>query len=197
MMENQNNALIVLILLIVIGGQGISYIALDGILKTILADRPTQIIVTLSGNEVTQIPEIVTETGQIDDGKDKVVDFMAAYKMDVNEPSTATTQTYTQEGILNPIAGVNYFNGHKETYYNLPMDGVLYLTQARGIPGEYFVRDDGVKMYRTADGEFVICAARQDLWGQIIETSLGQGIVLDTGGFAFYNPDQVDIAVTW
>ena len=33
--------------------------------------------------------------------------------------------------------------------------------------------------------------------GTILETSLGTGIVCDTGGFASSNPTQLDIAVSW
>ena len=193
MMENRNGVLMVFILCVVIAGQGISYIALDSILKTVLQDRPTQIIVTVSGNDA-QAVEIPSETGKLDAVKDKPYEVPFG---DVVVEYGAIKDDFAVSGVLTPAGGVNYFQGHKETYYNLPMDGVIYLAQARGISGEYFVREDGVKMYRTADGEFVICAARQDLFSQIIPTSLGDGIVLDTGSFALYNPDQVDIAVTW
>ena len=33
--------------------------------------------------------------------------------------------------------------------------------------------------------------------GTTIETSLGTGIVCDTGGFARSNPTQLDIATSW
>ena len=33
--------------------------------------------------------------------------------------------------------------------------------------------------------------------GSIVETSLGLGIVCDTGGFASGNATQLDIAVSW
>ena len=33
--------------------------------------------------------------------------------------------------------------------------------------------------------------------GTIIESSLGEAIVCDTGGFVKNNPTQIDIAVTW
>ena len=83
----------------------------------------------------------------------------------------------------------------KETYYNLNMNGVVSNAQAQGIQGEYWVREDGVKMY----GDYVIVAANLDTHprGSTVETSLGTGIVLDTGGFAASDPNQVDIAVDW
>lgn len=48
-------------------------------------------------------------------------------------------------------------------------------------------------------GDYVIVAANLDVHprGSTVETSLGTGIVLDTGGFAAENPTQVDIATDW
>lgn len=57
----------------------------------------------------------------------------------------------------------------------------------------YWVRDDGAKML----GNYIMVAANLNLRprGTLIETSLGTGIVCDTGGFAVSNPTQLDIAV--
>ena len=48
-------------------------------------------------------------------------------------------------------------------------------------------------------GEYVMCAANLDVRpkGSIIDTTLGKGIVCDTGGFAKANQTQIDIAVDW
>ena len=83
----------------------------------------------------------------------------------------------------------------KETYYNLNMTGVVNIMRSMGNTDEYWVRDDGVKML----GDYVMVAANLNLRprGSLIETSLGMGIVCDTGGFASRNPTQLDIAVTW
>ena len=83
----------------------------------------------------------------------------------------------------------------KETYYNLNMAGVVNIMRRMGNNDEYWVRDDGVKML----GDYVMVAANLNLRprGSLIETSLGMGIVCDTGGFAARNPTQLDIAVTW
>ena len=83
----------------------------------------------------------------------------------------------------------------KETYYNLPMQGVIRLMKELGYENEYWVRDDGVKMY----GKYIMCAASLNLRpkGTIIETSLGTAMVCDTGSFAEDNPQQIDIAVAW
>lgn len=103
--------------------------------------------------------------------------------------SSANTDGLTQS------AGVNYYGDQKETYYNLNMSRVVSRAQDSGIQGDYWVRDDGVKMY----GDYVIIAANQDVhpYGSTVDTSLGEGIVLDTGGFAAGNPTQVDIATDW
>lgn len=90
-------------------------------------------------------------------------------------------------GVLTPSGGVNYYNGATETYYNLDMSGVIANAQNMGIQGEYWVREDGVKMY----GDYVIVASQHDK-GTIIDTSLGTGIVLD------YCPaGTVDVATSW
>ena len=103
--------------------------------------------------------------------------------------SSANTDGLTQS------SGVNYYGDQKETYYNLNMSRVVSRAQDSGIQGDYWVRDDGVKMY----GDYVIIAANQDVhpYGSTVDTSLGEGIVLDTGGFAAGNPTQVDIATDW
>lgn len=96
---------------------------------------------------------------------------------------------------LSPSSGSITGPSGKETYYNLPMDGVIKILKGAGIPGDYWVRSDGVKMY----GSYVLVAADQSLHplGSIVETSLGQGIVGDTGTFIYKNHTQIDIAVTW
>ena len=98
-------------------------------------------------------------------------------------------------GCLTPSGGVHNGPSGLETYYNLPMDGVIEQARNFGIEGEYWVRDDGVKMY----GDYVILACNRDVhpMGTLVETSLGTGISLDTGGFAEGNPTQCDIAVSW
>ena len=98
-------------------------------------------------------------------------------------------------GCLTPSGGVHNGPSGLETYYNLPMDGVIEQARNFGIKGEYWVRDDGVKMY----GDYVILACNRDVhpMGSLVETSLGTGISLDTGAFAASNPYQVDVAVGW
>lgn len=104
------------------------------------------------------------------------------------QQQAAQQQNYSGSGSrLTRSSGVNYYNGNKETYYNLDMSGVISNAQSMGIQGNYWIRDDGVKMY----GDYVIVAAQMDK-GTIISTSLGTGIVLD------YCPaGTIDIATNW
>lgn len=99
-------------------------------------------------------------------------------------------------GTLTADGGVNYHGGRKETYYNLPMEKVAENARKNGIYGAYWLREDGAKMW----GHYVIVAAPLDVYpyGSIIEaTSMGDGIVLDTGAFAAVNKQQIDIATGW
>lgn len=100
-----------------------------------------------------------------------------------------------QGEVLNKRNGVVQGPSGKETYYNLPMGGVIRIMRKLGYDYEYWVRDDGVKMF----GPYVMCAANLELRpkGTIVETSLGTAIVCDTGSFAKKNRTQLDIAVAW
>lgn len=100
--------------------------------------------------------------------------------------------------VLTPAAGrINGPSG-SETYYNLPMEGVIRNMRNLGfdeVNYPYSVRADGVKTL----GGYVMVAANLAIRpkGTIVATSLGAGIVCDTGGFALTNPTQLDIAVAW
>lgn len=113
------------------------------------------------------------------------------------EKSTKKTKTeYSWAGsVLTAKSGVNYGPTGKETYYNLPMDGVVKIMHSKGFEGKYWVREDGVKMF----GDYIMVAANLERFprGTIVKTSLGLAIVSDTGSFAESNPTQLDIAVTW
>ena len=117
----------------------------------------------------------------------------------LTEENAVTSEIDTPQpqsaGVLTPAGGVNWFGDQKETYYNLPMEKVIEQAQNNGIYGEYWVREDGVKMY----GDYIMLACNRDVhpMGSLVETSLGTGISLDTGAFADINPTQVDIAVGW
>lgn len=125
-------------------------------------------------NEKDEETEIID--GVVDDAEDEHVNQLPYSSYDP-----------TINGTLTKLGGVNYFNGRKETWYNLDMSQVISNAQSMGIQGEYWIREDGVKMY----GDYVIVAAQMDK-GTIIETSLGTGIVID-----WCPAGTIDIAVAW
>ena len=116
-----------------------------------------------------------------------------------NDTETSATYCYTTDGShLNSQNGV--FDGPSglETYYNLPMDGVVSIMRNIGFDETnypYWVRDDGCKML----GDYIMVAADLSIRprGSTVPTSLGTGLVCDTGGFIYNNPYQLDIAVVW
>lgn len=124
----------------------------------------------------------------------------------VQETTATTTTAYTDSSayigewsgaVLTPSAGTIMGPSGKETYYNLNMSGVVAIMQSMGINLEYWVRADGVKMY----GDYIMIAADLSIPGRsrgsIVQTSLGAGMVCDTGSFIYTNPYQIDIAVDW
>lgn len=90
--------------------------------------------------------------------------------------------------------GIFYGPSGKETYYNLPMEGVIKIMKDAGYYMDYAVREDGVKTY----GGYVMVAADLDKYprGTLLETSLGKGLVCDTGDFVGSDV-VIDIAVDW
>lgn len=111
---------------------------------------------------------------------------------------TTTTKKSWSGDVLSKSKGVVYGPSGKETYYNLNMNTVIKAMRNMGYTETdypYWVREDGVKML----GKYVMVAANYEIRpkGTIIESSLGEAIVCDTGGFVKNNPTQIDIAVTW
>lgn len=102
---------------------------------------------------------------------------------------------------LTKRGGVFYGPSGKESYYNLPINGVLRNMAAAGYELTYFVRSDGVKMVRDKDGNnYVMAAADLSVRpkGTVVQTSLGKALVVDTGSFVNNgDPYALDIAVAW
>ena len=99
---------------------------------------------------------------------------------------------------LSKSAGTIQGPSGKETYYNLNMSGVVSIMRGMGFSEKeypYHVRKDGAKCL----GDYIMVAANLQLRprGSLIETSLGMGLVCDTGGFAKHNITQLDLAVNW
>ena len=115
--------------------------------------------------------------------------YLSNEKVKIEQKKTTTTATKNAEtatktnnstknqssntGVLTKSKGVNYYNGHRETYYSqkvLPGGGL-------NIPGRH-VDDRGL----VCDGDGYICVASNDYAkGTIVETSLGTGKVYDCG----------------
>jgi hypothetical protein len=150
--------------------------------------------------------EIVTESTErtIDRRTAAITETSTSYLVDPTEAVAKGKEAYDiwweeehrwKGPVLSKGRGVNYGPSGKETYYNLNMSTVVSIMRSMGYTGEYWVREDGCKML----GEYIMVAANLNLRprGSIVETSLGDAIVCDTGGFAKRNPTQIDIAVTW
>lgn len=98
--------------------------------------------------------------------------------------------TKANGGVLGPSG--------QETYYNLPMNNCVANMRKRGYDAKRYpvwTRKDGAKMF----GHYVMVAANWKIrpLGTVIETSIGWGIVVDTGTFVKDSPRGVDLAVNW
>ena len=105
---------------------------------------------------------------------------------------------YWDGEVITASSGVANGPSGFETYYNLPMGGVIDIMRGLGYDEAnypYWVRDDGCKML----GDYIMVAANLDIrpYGTILPCSRGMAIVCDTGTFAQSNPYQLDIAVSW
>ena len=112
-------------------------------------------------------------------------------KLAVVETSYSGTKLSRSRGSIQGPSG-------KETYYNLNMNGVVSIMRRMGFSESeypYNVRADGVKCL----GPYVMVAAHlgKRPRGSKVQTSLGTGLVCDTGGFAANNPTQIDVATSW
>ncbi|MGI5888660.1 MAG: hypothetical protein ACOX6J_04705 [Oscillospiraceae bacterium] len=142
------------------------------------------------------------ETSSVSSGSHGTIHPFGTYTIVIpSETRTLSVQVYDPAveqaygSALSASRGVAYFQGHKETYYNLDMSVIVSVAHARGIEGEYWINDLGCKML----GDYIMVAANYTVhpYGSLVETSLGMGIVVDTGGFASESPYQIDIATSW
>lgn len=112
--------------------------------------------------------------------------YLSNTKVEIKSKVTKNTNTNNKNtGVLTKSKGVNYFNGHRETWYSqkvLPGKGLK-------IPGRY-VDSRGL----VCDGDGYICVASSDYpKGTIVETSLGTGKVYDSGCAS----GTIDIYTNW
>ena len=123
-------------------------------------------------------------------------EWAQAIKEERRQELANQTRSYNWDGpVLSRSKGAVYGPSGKETYYNLNMSGCVRNMNRRGYYYDVWVRNDGCKMF----GDYIMCAANLSVhpFGSLVECSLGTCIVVDTGGFAAGNPNQLDIAVTW
>lgn len=113
----------------------------------------------------------------------KATETSAQAKNDSSEKSTSNKKTSSSQGggydmpsgggVLTKRKGVNYYNGHRETYYSqkvLPGHGLK-------IPGRHVASDGTIR-----DSDGYICVASSDYpKGTVVQTSLGAGKVYDSG----------------
>lgn len=121
-----------------------------------------------------------------------------AAKKKEEEKKLEIVETSYSGGKLSKSRGTIQGPSGKETYYNLNMSGVVSIMRRQGFSEAeypYNVRADGVKCL----GPYVMVAAHlgKRPRGSKVQTSLGTGMVCDTGGFAANNPTQIDIATSW
>ena len=150
--------------------------------------------------ETVEVTEPVTET--VPEETEEPTEAVHHYQSGDLAPKGELTfenipvEDYEWDGdVINSYVGTVKGPSGKETYYNLPMSGVIKIMKSLGYTGEYWVREDGAKML----GDFIMVAAELGSRpkGTIIKTSLGWAVVCDTGGFANWNPTQLDIATAW
>ena len=142
----------------------------------------------------TNNPTGETETETIPETTETVTEAVTEEK----EPKPyvpATAEPDPDGSVLTAIGGVNYYFDQRETWYNMDMTFIVERAHRWGLEGEYWIRDDGCKMF----GKYIIIAANLDThpFKTLVPTSLGMGIVLDTGGFAKKHPYGIDIATNW
>ena len=155
------------------------------------AEEETAAAAEDSGEKTTSSDEDVaeeTEAAAAEESAD-----VAEETVDLN---VSTKNSSWTGQVLNSYVGAVYGpSGGKEVYYNMNMSQVVANLKSAGYEGDYWVRDDGVKMF----GSYVMVAACYSVhpYGSFVETTLGTAIVCDTGTFAYSYPQMLDVAVTW
>lgn len=159
--------------------------------------------------EESKVEESKVEESKVEESKTE--ESSAEEEPAEEEPAESEPEPEPEEPVddtpLNAYMGVNYYNGHKETYYNMYMGGLIEAMNRGGWAyndcinkdiidnildtSGYWIRSDGCKMF----GSYIILAASEYEYrrGSIVSTSLGTGIVLDRG----VGPGVIDIAVNW
>ena len=169
---------------------------------------PSEGYATIENNEISQIERQHEEQEEIRKEqrfikKQQIQEILEKQQaeeeqQDLEEPIEDEETFYWDGEVITPSSGVANGPSGFETYYNLPMGGVVSIMRNLGYDEEsypYWVRDDGCKML----GDYIMVAANLELrpYGTVLPCSRGMAIVCDTGTFAASNPYQLDIAVSW
>ena len=162
--------------------------------QTAISNEVKQNEATPAGAQSSKVTEKVSATSEGNVAAAAVATPTPAPTQAVPSTSTALSGSYSGAVLTAAVGRIEGPSG-QETYYNMDMSGVVSIMRSMGNTDEYWVRSDGVKML----GSYVMVAANLSVRprGSLIATSLGMGIVTDTGGFAAGNPTQLDIATNW
>ena len=142
-------------------------------------------IVTEKNNYILELEQQLEEKDKIIQENQFQIEELEVQKQQLSDEITTLKKKSTNTGILTKSKGVNYFNGHKETWYSqkvLPGGGLK-------IPGRHVAEDGTIR-----DIDNYICVASSDYpKGTIVETSLGMGKVYDSG----CDSGTIDIYTDW
>ena len=200
-MKKENELILLCELLVIIILQMFTMHRIDQIAYDITIDRIDKEITTEElATEETTIEELTTEEITTEELTTEEITIEEVYI--TTESITTAVDNYIltkNENVLTASKGVNYnSDGYKETYYNLSMNRIVKIMREKGYSEEeypYWIREDGVKML----GDYVMVAANLNAHprGTLVNTSLGMGIVCDTGEAVSSNLMHLDIAVDW
>ncbi len=108
----------------------------------------------------------------------------AATQSNTASTSAASTPS-TGSGVLNPVDGINYYNGVRESYYSQK----VLAGGGLNIPGRHVAADGTI---RDADG-YIVVASDNQAKGSTGQSSLGAYKVYDTG----VGHSGIDVYTNW
>ena len=162
----------------------------------------------LAGNVSSADNSSAAEIQNAGENHDPAGSSAVAESLDIDAGMSGTqTASWNGRKLSRKLGTVKGPSG-KETYYNLNMLGIINSLKSHGsvwqdidpalrqnVAGDYYVRSDGCKML----GPYIMVAAHLGVHprGSLVETTLGTGVVVDTGAFARSNAHQIDVAVNW
>lgn len=130
--------------------------------------------------------QVVTETEQVTDTEVYVQsEEIAPVVSEVPETQEQTSAPSAGSSVLNPVDGINYYNGVKESYYSQQVlsGGGLQ------IPGRHVAADGTI---RDADN-YIVVASDNQAKGSTGQSSLGNYKVYDTG----VGHSGIDVYTNW